>query len=112
MKPFIRLKTLEEVDQFTESHTLSFIYISQQNCSVCHGLLPQVNQLLAMFPHIETAYIETNELPAIAGHFNIFTAPVLLFFVQGKEYIREARIVHMDLLEERLSTIYENFDPY
>lgn len=109
MTSFKQLTTLEEVDQFTEHHTLSFIYISQENCSVCHGLLPQVKQLLSKFPHIETAYIETNELPAIAGHFSIFTVPVLLLFVEGKEHIREARIVHMDLLEEKITTIYENF---
>ncbi|HLR15965.1 MAG TPA: thioredoxin family protein [Bacillota bacterium] len=109
MKSFTHLKTLVEVDQFTAKHTLSFLYISQQNCSVCHGLLPQVERLLTRFPHIETAYIETNELPAIAGHFSIFTVPVLLLFVEGKEYIREARIVHMDLLEEKISTIYEHF---
>lgn len=109
MSTFQHLATLDEVDSFVAENTLAFLYISQPNCSVCHGLLPQVEQLLKKFPHIQTAHVQTNELPSIAGHLSIFTVPVLLLFVEGKEYIREARIVHLDQLEEKITFIYENF---
>lgn len=109
MSEFKHLTTLEEVENFTNENTLSFLYISQPNCSVCHGLLPQVEELFTKFPHIETAHIETNVLPAIAGHLSIFTVPVLILFVESKEYLREARIVHLDQFEEKLTSIYKNF---
>lgn len=109
MSQFNHLTTLEQVESFMNENTLAFLYISQPNCSVCHGLLPQVERLLETFPHIHTAHVQTNELPAIAGRLSIFTVPVLLLFVEGKEFIREARIVHLDQLEEKLTSIYENF---
>ncbi len=109
MATFKTLTTLPEVDAFIENNTLSFLYLSQPNCSVCHGLLPQVEELLKKFPHIQPAHIQTNELPSIAGHLSIFTVPVLLLFVEGKEHIREARIVHLDQLETKIASIYENF---
>lgn len=102
------LQSMEEVDQFIEKNTLAFLYITQPNCSVCHGLLPQVEELMDKFPKIKLGKINTNEVREIAGHFQIFTAPVLLLFYNGKEYIREARIVHLDLLKEKLQKIYEN----
>lgn len=109
LSSFQKLTTLDDIHTFLETNTLAFIYISQENCSVCHGLLPQVEQLMEAFPHIKTALVKTDELPAIAGDLSIFTVPVLLLFVEGKESIREARIVHLDELEKKLSSIYAHF---
>jgi len=106
---FKDLMTIEEVDQFIENNTLAFLYISKTNCSVCHGLLPQVKQMMENYPKIKTAHINTDDIPKIAGKFSIFAVPVLLLFVEGKEYIREARIVHMDLFKEKVDNIYEHF---
>lgn len=103
-----KLKTVEQVKSFIQKHQLAFLYISQPNCSVCHGLLPQVENMLTAYPRIKSAEINTNEIPEIAGYLSIFTVPVLLLFVEGKEYIREARIVHMDLLEEKIKKIYHH----
>ncbi|RLL42042.1 thioredoxin [Oceanobacillus piezotolerans] len=107
MKDFIHLSTINSVDQFINNHSLSFIYISRPNCSICHSLLPQVQELMRKYPEIHTAQVDAAQLEEIAGKFSIFTVPVLLLFIEGKEYIREARIVHMDLLEEKLDKIYE-----
>lgn len=64
--------------------------------------------MLQQFPEIATAEVDTEVVPEIAGHFSIFTVPVLLLFVEGKEYIREARIVHTDALHDKISKIYKN----
>ncbi|MGM8365036.1 thioredoxin family protein [Virgibacillus sp. W0181] len=95
-------------DEFIQKQTLAFLYISRPNCSVCHSLLPQVEQLLENYPKIQAAHIDASEVEAVAGRFSIFTVPVLLLFVGGKEYIREARIVHMQKLDERIDKIYRN----
>ena len=99
---------MEAIDHFIEQHDLSFIYISRPDCSVCHGLLPQVQALMEKYPEIHIAQVNAEEVEAIAGRFSIFTVPVLLLFVEGKEYIREARIVHMDQFDEKINKIYKN----
>jgi len=38
----------------------------------------------------------------------VFTAPVALFFVNGKEYIRKARFIPVSELDRELQRIYEN----
>ena len=60
------------------------------------------------YPEIKPGHINAAEVPEVAGAFSVFTAPVLLLFVEGKEYIREARIVQLDLFEEKIDKIYEN----
>jgi len=105
MKSFIQLYSIEETEQFIAENPLSFLYITQPNCSVCHGLWPQVQNLLEPFPQISLARIDAHEVEAIAGRFSIFAAPVLLLHIEGKEYIRKARIVHLDELEQEISRI-------
>ena len=105
---FTVLTNLEDIDTFIEANQLAFLYISREGCSVCHGLLPQVEVLMANYPKIATAHIKAEQVEAIAGRFSVFTVPVLLLFIDGKEYLREARIVHMDLFSEKLRKIYDN----
>lgn len=107
MKDYKQLHSVEEADQFIDTEPLSFLYISRPNCSVCHGLWPQVRFMLDRFPAIKLARIDAEEVEAVAGRFSVFTVPVLLFFWKGKEYIREARIVHMQELENKIQRIYD-----
>lgn len=108
MKIEQQLQSIDQVKSFIQDHQLAFLYISQPNCSICHGLLPQVEKLMLKYPKIKMGHLNTDEVKEVAGFLSIFTVPVLLLFVDGKEYIREARIVHLDLLEEKIKKIYEN----
>lgn len=108
MRAFTSLTTIEMVEDFIKNHKLAFLFISRPNCSVCQGLLPQVQELMEQYPKIHLGYINAEEVTEVAGNFSIFTVPVLLLFVEGKEYVREARIVHMQLLDEKIDKIYKH----
>lgn len=108
MRELTDLNSIEMIDAFTEENELSFLYISRTNCSVCQALLPQVQELMEDYPEIKLGYINADDVPEVAGKFSIFTIPVLLLFYEGKEYIREARIVHMELFDEKINKIYKN----
>ncbi len=58
------------------------------------------------FPQIHCGVVDAGEVQEIAESFLIFTVPVLLLFVDGKEVLREARIVHVDLFREKINRIY------
>lgn len=102
----ITLTSLTSVEKFIEDHRFSFIYVARTNCGVCHAVLPLLQDMLKEFPHIQLGYINADDLEEIAGRFSIFTVPALLLFVDGKEVIREARFVHMQSLQEKISKIY------
>ncbi|WP_349410653.1 thioredoxin family protein [Pseudalkalibacillus sp. SCS-8] len=106
MKEMNELKSIDQVNAFIDEHKMAFLYISRTNCSVCHALLPQVREMLMQYATLQMGYVNADEVPDIAGHFSIFTVPVLLLFVEGKEMIRDARFVQMDRLESQLDKIY------
>ncbi|WP_077324871.1 thioredoxin family protein [Virgibacillus siamensis] len=107
MRNFNELTSIDAVKEFINEQPLSFLYITTPNCSVCHGLKPQVQDLMEKYPDIALGLVNAHEVTEIAGMLSIFTAPVLLLFVDGKEYIRNARIVHLDLLDEKIDKVYQ-----
>jgi len=100
------LKSIHEVIHFINKEGLTFLYISRDNCSVCHALFPQVIDLLKHYSKIKLGSVKADDVEEVASYFSIFTVPVLLFFLDGKEMLREARIVHLDLLEEKINKMY------
>jgi hypothetical protein len=70
-------------------------------------LLPQVEEVLKEFPNIQKGIVNAGKVEEIAGFLMAFTVPVLVLYVNGKEYLREARIVHVEKFRENVTKIYE-----
>lgn len=104
---FKEITSIQEVEEFIETNLLSFVYITRTNCGVCHALLPQIEELLGDYPEINACTIRIEQLEEAAGLFSVFTVPVLLLFVEGKEYIRVARFVNMQSLREKIEKIVQ-----
>lgn len=100
------LTTIEDMHEKIHQHTYTFFYITQPNCSVCHGLQPQIEQILADFPNIFTYQVDASKTPRVAGDFQVFTAPTLLLFMEGKEYLREVRFVQTSRFREKILRVY------
>ncbi|WP_374722331.1 thioredoxin family protein [Peribacillus tepidiphilus] len=110
MREMENLTSLEMVEHFIKNNHLTFVFISRTNCSVCHALLPQVKEVMNDFPLIHLGYVNADHVEEIAGYFSIFTVPVLLLFVEGKEFLREARFVHLEPFKEKVKKIYEGYE--
>ena len=100
-------KNLNEIESFIDDHTLALVYISRENCTVCHALLPKVKDLLKKYPAVQSIHVDAEEVQEIAGRFSIFTVPVIILFAEGKEVLRKARFVSMDELDSSIGKIYE-----
>lgn len=101
------IKTLSLLkDRVAETKQL-LVYVSHPGCSVCHSLKPQVEEMLTQFPDIEGITVDSDEVPDIAGAYSIFTVPVVLFFIDGKEMLRRARFVPIGELTHQLSRLQD-----
>ncbi|RWZ58112.1 thioredoxin [Halobacillus fulvus] len=100
-----KLDSIEGIQSFTNEETLSLVYISQPNCSVCHALLPQVEELLEDYPKISSAHVDAHKVPEVAGEYSVMTVPAILVFSEGKEMLRKARFVPMGELNQQLAKL-------
>jgi len=50
--------------------------------------------------------VDAANVPEIAGYLMAFTVPVLVLYLDGKEILREARMVHLERFQEQIDKIY------
>lgn len=103
-------KTLQEIETTITENNLSLLYISRESCSVCHALLPQIQELLLQFPRIFPLAVSADEVPEIAGKYSVFTVPVLIVFYDGKEMFRKARFIPIEQLKDDLLKLITSID--
>lgn len=62
------------------------------SCKVCDAVKIKLQIVVEeKIPQAELLYIDTMENASLSAKFNIFTAPVVLFTLHGKEYHRWVR---------------------
>jgi hypothetical protein len=61
------------------------------------------------FPLIQTNQADAERIAELAGALSLFTVPVLLLFIDGKEALREARFVHLEEFKRKIGKMYEAF---
>jgi thioredoxin 1 len=92
--------------QVIAENTFVLTYFSGLSCSVCHALKPKIEKLVNIyFPDVLLVEISTEQHPELAARLSVFTIPVILFYVDGKEYIREVRFIDLSVLEQKMRKI-------
>ncbi len=103
----IDLYSHDEFKNFIVTNKATTVYFSTPDCNVCKILKPKlVNFLSENCPHIKFGYVNIDELKETAAQNGVFTVPTIIFFIEGKEYIRKARFINFDELKNELERIY------
>ncbi len=100
--------TLEELQDTIKSELAVLVYFSGEHCNVCHALRPKFRELFDKeFPKVKQIFLDAHENPEISAHYQVFSLPTILVFLDGREFIREGRTVSMYKLQEQLSRPYD-----
>ncbi|PTL39165.1 thioredoxin family protein [Alkalicoccus saliphilus] len=98
-----KMQTLEQTEEIIENHPLTLIYISREQCSVCHSFKPQLEAVLENYPQIKAAAVSADDIPEAASRFEVFTAPAVLLYIEGTERWRGARFIRREELEHQFT---------
>ncbi|MGL5085104.1 MAG: thioredoxin family protein [Clostridium sp.] len=80
-----------EILEIIQKNKMSIIYFSGTSCGACEVIKNKVEKILIEYPSIECAEVNGVINNALASHYSIFSLPILLLFVDGKETIRVGR---------------------
>lgn len=103
------VKLIEEINELIDNNDMLLIYFGSNSCGVCTAMRPKVEIMLEKYPNIKSVKVETENSIELSAKYNVFTIPVIILYVQGKETIREARIISIEKLEQKISRYYELF---
>ncbi len=101
------IRSIEEIEKEVKANEMVLLYFGMKSCVVCADLLPKVEELLEKYPRVKSFQIKAEEDISLAAEYSVFTAPVILVYVDGKEGIREARLISIADLDEKISRYYE-----
>lgn len=102
----IKLNTSSEINEYVNNNEMVLIYFSSKGCSVCVSMFPKVEDMLKRYPKIKIVNIDVDKSTEAAGQYLIFSLPGILVYVDGKEIIREARIISIIELEKIIKKYY------
>lgn len=105
-----KIESVLEIDKFIQENKLAFLYISSNNCNVCEALMPKVKEVLEKYPRIISKKVVIDEIQEVSGHLSIFTIPVIIFYIEGKEIFRRARFISIDEIQDLIERYYNLID--
>lgn len=83
------------------------LYFTSPGCGVCVDLLPKVEHLVQEeFPKMQFERIDISESPKAAADHQVFAAPTVLVFFEGKETHRFVRNLALPDFESKLRRLY------
>jgi len=104
---FTEIKSFDEFIMLKEKEPAILAYFSTDACNVCKVLKPKVEELVkSKFPKIKLAYIKSDVLPKVAAQNQVFAAPTILIFFEGREYIRKSRNIGISELQQEIARPY------
>lgn len=86
-----------KVEEFIRENLISIIYFSGSTCGACDAIKEKVLHIIKEYEKIKFIEINAVENKELAASYNIFSLPILLLFVNGKETLRVGR--YFDLLD-------------
>jgi len=99
--------TLETLQSTIRSEVGVLLYFSGENCNVCHALRPKFKEAFdTHFPLLKQIYLDAHENTEISAHFQVFSVPTMIVFLDGREFAREGRNVSLHQLISQLERPY------
>ena len=104
---FVEIQSFEEFLKLKEEETALLAYFSTEACNVCKVLKPKVAELVQNeFPMIKMVYVKSDMLPEVAAQNQVFAAPTLIVYFEGREYIRKSRNIGIGELQKEIERPY------
>ena len=94
-----------EAERLIQENTIALLYFGSESCGVCRAVQPKLEALLAEYPGIAAAKVDTAHSMIQRGVQHLYH-PWDSGFRQGQEVIREARHFSLGELEGKIRRLY------
>jgi len=100
----------QSLDQVLQNNEAVMVYFSGNDCGVCQVLKPKIKRLFNEdFPKVKQIYISSEKFLDTAAQYNVLSIPTLLVYFDGKEFLRESRLISISDVENKILRTYKLF---
>ena len=83
------------------------LYFWNASCSVCGPLYDKLSILInEQFPKLELHKLNIAEHPELRAEYQVFSSPLIIFMLDGKEYFRSSGAVSVKEISSKIERLY------
>lgn len=97
----------QEVLNTINNNSMTVVYFSGKDCGACDVIKDKVENILKYYPKIKNVEIDGEKNIELAAQFNIFSLPIFLLYINGKETLRIGRNINLLELESKIKRYYD-----
>lgn len=86
---------------------MSAIYFTGGACGACEVIKTKIEDILKRFPEVKSGEVNAEKHLDLAAKYNVFSVPIFLLYIEGKESIRVGRNLDLLELEASVKRYYE-----
>lgn len=102
-----KLVSENEVSNLIADNKMTVIYFTGMDCGACEAIKFKIESILRSLPKIKSGEINGEENLELAAKYDVFSLPIFLLFIEGKESLRIGRNVNLLELEENIRRYYD-----
>lgn len=103
----LKIYTNEEIKNIIIDNEMVILYFSNEVCGACEVIRNKVYEILESYPKVKMVEINGKKQIDLAAINDVFSFPLLLLYVNGKETIRVGRNVDLLELEKSIKRYYD-----
>ena len=99
---------MKSLDELKKEGSAVLLYFFSPSCAACTDLNPKIEEMVnKSFPKFVFYKVNAFDNPELAASASVFSAPAILIFFEGKEYIRESKYISVRQLSEKIRRYYD-----
>lgn len=103
----LKVNNNEEIKNMINENEIVILYFSNKVCGACEAIRSKVERILKSYSKVQSIEIEGEKQIELATINNVFSFPLLILFVNGKETIRLGRNIDLFEFENIIKRYYE-----
>ncbi|NFN13927.1 thioredoxin family protein [Clostridium botulinum] len=100
------LKSKIEAEEFIKENNMAVVYFSTNTCGACVILKEKIKQLLYEYRNIKICEVLGDEPIEVATSFDVYSVPIMIFFIDGKEVFRESKYASVEEIKKKIDRYY------
>lgn len=103
----LRINSDEEIRNIISENEIVILYFSNKVCGACEVIKSKVERILESYSKVKSVNIDGEKQTEFAAMNNVFSFPLLILYINGKETIRVGRNVDLLELEKSINRYYD-----
>ena len=92
-----------EIQELINANRLCLLYFYNNHCAPCRALRPKLEYMMHnKYPQVPIEQVDSSIFIRVAAHFDVYAAPVMIVFAEGKEWKRFSKFISIDELDHEI----------